>query len=252
MRLRAQHRLGRDGNSGFSLVELLVVMGVIVLLSAFALPALTGLKTAQDVSSGAYAIAAALDRAKTFAVANHTYVWLGFYEEDANSTVPSTAKPPYRGAGRVVIASVYSVDGTALNSGSSAPGVLASSEIRQLGSIIKIPGIHLTDIGAPSGSGDAIELRPGFAYSPDDPAARINSDADQASDYPFSTQGYEFYKTVRFSPSGEALVNGATLPKHAAEIGIRLARTNTVDNRSKYVAAVQVTGLAGGISVYRR
>src|SRR5881227_265457 len=85
---------------GFTLIELLVVIGVVILLTALLTPAFTNLKSAGDVTSAAYTIKAALDQARTYAMANNTYTYVGFFEEDVSqaSTNPATA-----GAGRIVM-----------------------------------------------------------------------------------------------------------------------------------------------------
>src|SRR5438046_8534154 len=81
--------------SWFTLIELLVVIGVIILLTVLLTPAFTNLKSAGDVTSAAYTIKGALDQARTYAIANNTYTYVGFYEEAATATLPTNASPPY-------------------------------------------------------------------------------------------------------------------------------------------------------------
>src|SRR5205814_9323968 len=88
---------------GFTLIELLVVIGVIILLTAPLTPASTNLKRAGDVTSAAYTIKGVLEQARTYAMANHTYTWVGFYEEDASQ--PST-NPPTPAVGRLIMSIV--------------------------------------------------------------------------------------------------------------------------------------------------
>src|SRR5258708_358501 len=94
---------------GFTLMELMVVIAIIILVSAFIVPAFTNLKSAGDVIDAAYNIKGVLDTARTYAKANNTYTWVGFYEEDVSSTTPGTA-----GVGRLVMSIVASKDGTTL------------------------------------------------------------------------------------------------------------------------------------------
>src|SRR5438105_12694852 len=68
--------------SGFTLIELLVVIGIMILLTALFTPAFTNLKIGSDVTSAAYTIKGVLDQARTYAIANNTYTWVGFYEEE--------------------------------------------------------------------------------------------------------------------------------------------------------------------------
>src|SRR5438094_790665 len=76
----------------FSLVELLVVIGIMVLLAALMAPAFTSIKFAGDVTSGSYIVKGVLEQARTYAMTNNTYTWVGFFEEDASqsSTNPAT------------------------------------------------------------------------------------------------------------------------------------------------------------------
>ena len=101
----------RDPESlrGFTLIELLIVISIIAILMVLLAPAFTSLKSAGDVTGAAYTIKGVLDTARTYAKANNTYTWVGFYEEDVSSTTPGTP-----GIGRLVISIVASKDGTML------------------------------------------------------------------------------------------------------------------------------------------
>src|SRR5437764_3649993 len=73
-------------------------------------PAFTSIKSGTDVTSAAYTIKGALDTARTYAKANNTYAWVGFYEENvANPASPNSDTPA---VGRVVMSIVASKDGT--------------------------------------------------------------------------------------------------------------------------------------------
>jgi hypothetical protein len=43
-------------------------------------PALTNLKGANDITTGAYTVKGVLEQARTYAKANNTYSWVGFYD----------------------------------------------------------------------------------------------------------------------------------------------------------------------------
>ena len=77
--------------NAFTLLELMVVVSIIAILMVLVVPAFTNLKSAGDVTSAAYAIKSVLDTARTYAKANNTYTWVGFFEEDISSTTPGTA-----------------------------------------------------------------------------------------------------------------------------------------------------------------
>src|SRR5205809_3638407 len=63
--------------AGFTLLELLIVVGIIGLLLVLIAPAFTTIKSAGDVTSAAYTIKGVLDTARTYAKANNSYNWLG-------------------------------------------------------------------------------------------------------------------------------------------------------------------------------
>src|SRR4030095_10320920 len=71
-------------SSGFTLLELLIVVGIIGLLLVLIAPAFTTIKGGTDVTSAAYTIKGALDTARTYAKANNTYTWVGFKEVDVS------------------------------------------------------------------------------------------------------------------------------------------------------------------------
>src|SRR5438445_13631513 len=115
---------------GFTLIELLVVMGIVALLMALVVPAFTTIKSGTDVTSAAYTIKGVLDTARTYAKANNTYTWVGFFEEDVASTTPGTA-----GVGRLVMSIVASNDGT---DPTYVPPLNLTTSLTQVGKLTKI------------------------------------------------------------------------------------------------------------------
>src|SRR6188472_4465363 len=68
----------RERTRAFTLIELLIVVGIIALLLVLIAPAFTYIKGGTDVTSAAYTIKGVLDTARTYAKANNTYAWVGF------------------------------------------------------------------------------------------------------------------------------------------------------------------------------
>jgi len=250
---------------------MLVVMAIIALLMVLVSPAFTSLKSAGDVTGAAYTVKGVLDQARTYAMANNTYTWVGFYEENTTATAPTNSVPPYLGKGRVLLAVVASKDGTTScqdpNSTTANRIPLTASLIRQIGKLVKIENIHVTDIGAPPSptpnptpEPSSLGARSAIPYSsPSTSLAylnRINSDdthsPDNATLYPFVAQGYTFYKTIRFSPRGEANINSTYTLKNPAEIGLRPTHGDAIDVSNPNVVAIQFTGVAGNVKIYRR
>src|SRR5438034_2451088 len=146
--------------AAFTLLELLIVVGIIGLLMVLIAPAFTYIKGGTNVTSAAYTIKGVLDTARTYAKANNTYAWVGFYEEDVSQ--PST-NPPTPGTGRLVMSIVASKDGTMLYDPNNLATIDAGKLI-QVGKLTKIDNIHLwTHTDSPSGLGDTFDTRTNVA-----------------------------------------------------------------------------------------
>jgi prepilin-type N-terminal cleavage/methylation domain-containing protein len=284
----AQFRLGKQpltlnslrerSPAGFTLLELLIVIGIIALLMVLVVPAFTNLKSAGDVTSAAYTIKGALDTARTYAKANNTYAWVGFYEEDVSQ--PST-NPPTPGTGRLVMSIVASKDGT--NVYGSGTGAIDPAKLTQVGKLIKIDNVHLPlfAICQSNCTGETFDTRPavqndpggGYNYSR---FGELNSPPPNTAPYttpynfqypvgnPAPTPQFTFSKLLQFSPRGESRVNGDSYDiRRVVEIGLLQTHgtatpvplsgggTSTVSFAGN-VVAVQINGFAGDVRIYRR
>src|SRR5438046_8259291 len=135
----------------FTLVELLIVVGIIGLLLVLIAPAFTNIKGGTDVTSAAYTIKGALDTARTYAKANNTYTWVGF----AGSIGPNTQQNV---TGQVKVAVVASKDGTNLWSANNA---LPAASLTPIGKMMTVDNIHICDTGATTNDGTEFESRAG-------------------------------------------------------------------------------------------
>ena len=258
------------GRHAFTLIELMVVIGIIVLLTVLVVPAFTNLKGAGDMTIAADTIAGTLAQARTYAMANNTYTWVGFYEESATSTAVPAATPPYPGKGRLLLAIVSSLDGTSIFDGSDPSAVLPATRIAQVGKLVKIEGVHVTDIGPPPSPTpnptpppNSLDGRSGLPYTyaaglNADHFNRLSSDSDDKTKFWFIAQGYTFYKTVRFTPRGEANINSTYSLKVAAELGLVPTHADVAptpppsgDRYSGNVIAIQFSGVGGNVKIYR-
>ena len=94
--------------NAFTLVELLILIGIIAVLLVLIVPAFTTIKSGTDVTGAIYGVKGVLENARMYAKANHTYVFVGFAEVDSSldpavSPQVTTGPMPY---GRVALAVV--------------------------------------------------------------------------------------------------------------------------------------------------
>src|SRR5581483_1216692 len=161
----------RQQGDGFTLVELLVVIGIMVMMMALLAPAVNTIRGGSDIRKSAYDIAGILEQARTYALANNTYTWVGFYEEDGSklSTNPATS-----GIGRVIVFAVASKDGTRYSDsavdttnppafGTESPTASPQRNQVQLIPLIKLMRLdntHMAALNSGTNSGN-IPARPG-------------------------------------------------------------------------------------------
>jgi type II secretory pathway pseudopilin PulG len=262
--------------SAFTLVELLVVIGIILTLTPLLAPAFTSLKPAGDVTGAAYMIKGVLEQARTYAMSNNTYTWVGFYEEDGS--IASTT-PPTPGNGRLIMSIVGSVDGT--NIYGTGTGTIDPTKLIPIGKLVRIDNLHLPLFAIGSGTGETFDTRPallfeltgGYNYSRfGELNATIPNTAPYTTPYNFQypvgnpapTLQYTFKKILQFNPRGETRVNGNSYDlRRVVEIGLLQTRENTVPvpvngggtSTATYagnVVALQISGLGGTVRIYRR
>ena len=232
----------RERPRAFTLLELLVVIAIIIILTTLLAPAFTSLKSAGDVTSTAYTIKEVLDQARTFAMANNTYTWVGVSGSiGANTTPPVT--------GQVALAIVASNDGTNLGTNSTATSALVVGNgvgaVTEVGKVMWLDNAHIGDTGVPTNNGTEFESRPNVAS-----AYRLSSSGNTA--HPFIVQQTTFNRWIQFSPRGEAVVNGGTTQMtQYVEVGV-LPTHGAVLAVTPNIAAVQISGIAGNVKIYRR
>ena len=253
--------------AGFTLLEQLVVIGITGVLLALIAPAFTYIKGGTDVTSAAYTIKGVLDTARTYAQANNTYTWIGFFEEDVSSATPGTA-----GTGRLVMSIVASKDGTKVYDANSTS--IDPTRLIQVGKLVKIENIHLglLPLGTGTPPGDTFDSRPSPTPAPvnDSRFGELNGSPTAPttnSQYPFQypvgsgppPAQYTFQKTLQFNPRGESNINsglgvgGWTYDvKRIVEVGLRATHGTQVDTISPNLVAVQITGFGGNVKIYRR
>jgi hypothetical protein len=204
-------------------------------------------------------------------MANNTYVWIGFYEEDGSA--PSATPTATPGTGRLVISIAASKDGTTVYNpnSSSNPDPIDSARLIQVGKLVKIENIHLPLFAVGSGTGDSFDTRPTLQFDPggvgynDSRFGEINLSGNQSapatnSRFPFQysvgsaapAAQYTFRKTLQFNPRGECSINSTYKMRRVVEIGLQPTHGNITDTNTRNVIAIQFSGIGGNFKIYRR
>ena len=239
----------RERLSAFTLLELLVVMAIIAILMVLIAPAFTSIKTGNDVTTAANTIKGVLDTARTYANANNTYVWVGFFEENVASTTAGTA-----GVGRLVMSIVASQDGT--NVGTTNP--IDPTKLIQVGKLTKIDNVHLATFTDGSGTGSTFDTRPPVTFNGMQYSIANMANSTTPFQYPVGNPApaaqYTFVKAVQFGSNGVAQIDNNTVSAQTvAEIGVEPTHGNAVPTSiPANVVAIQVGGIGGDATIYRR
>ncbi len=247
----------RGRASAFTLLELLIVVGIIGLLLVLVAPAFTSIKGGTDVTSAAYTIKGVLDTARTYAKANNTYTWVGFYEEDVSQ---SSTNPATLGVGRLVMSIVASKDGTIIYDPSN-PSQIDATRLIQVDKLAKVDNVHLETFSDGSGTGSTFDTRPPVTFNGTQYRIGDTTTPPPSGTYfqypvgnPAPPWQYRFMNAVQFSPRGEARIDNNTYSlQTVAEIGVEPTHGAAVPaSTPANVVAIQFTGLGGDVKIYRR
>jgi len=270
------HEQTPKGGKAFTLVELLTVMGIIVVIMALAIPAFNSIKGGSDIAKAIDSISGAFEQARTYAMANNTYVWVGFYEEDGSKLSTDPVSP---GIGRLVIMTVASSDGTSygnllVDASHPAPfGAGDSSNQVSLVAInkpVKLDNIHMASLNdnvATSSKNNPPRPPVPTAYQVGDPGFTMhgaNIVNPTTFTFPVTTgthashAQYTFVNIVEFNPQGEpskivdGVVNG---PQSWLELAFQPTHGNVVDPKYagtiKAAGALMIEGITGRVLIYK-
>ena len=269
---------GAESVRGFTLLELLSVIGVISILLVLIGPAFTTLTSATDVTSAVYGVKGVLENARTYAKANHTYVFVGFAEVDSSvdpsvSPQVTTGDSPY---GRVAVAVVASKDATSLyqyatsDQGNDWTANYANgTRLVAIGKLQTYENLHFVPVDFGSWSPTAHPNSKMARYQPTGPPY-ILGHALSSSVTPFtwplgspldSGYQYRFDRVIIFEPTGIARIatstNGDAIA-HVIEIDFQPTHgkvfqslpTDFNQDVGKH-AVIQLGTTSGAVRVYR-
>jgi prepilin-type N-terminal cleavage/methylation domain-containing protein len=209
---------------GFSLMELMCVIAIISLLASMSWPSIVGMVSGNRLSNNAYELSGLVQQARTAALTEHTYVWLGFYSYTQN------------GAPALMVASVVGNSGLATDLQNSnyqlafKPVILKNVSLASATNYTGLPGVDAPD----------------------------NIDAgSQTSSFQMNALGIsnaKFSDVIVFGPDGQAYLptSAGALPSAPVQcvgVGLNAAPSST---GNLHTVAVQLHGLSGQVSVFQQ
>jgi len=249
-------RLLKKSSGAFTLSELLVVIAIMAILSALVAPAL---RPPTGVEQASYGISDVVQASRSYAVANNTYVYLGFVEYNGAQSANGPQSP---GNGRVIVAAVASTNGTRGYSDTSAANAAASwsgSYSAGANLVTVIPptffeNTHLIPLGTPPATGSMARPDPGG-----NTWCLGSSSFTTESQTPFSLPlgsslnggKYNFNQVLIFFPDGSVYRQtsdsglGLVSPLYL-EVGMQPNQGSTAN-----YAAISINGTTGASKVYR-
>jgi len=233
-------------NSAFTLIELIVVLAVIGILVAMGSFAFKGLLSSNQFSRNVYQLADEIKLARSYALANDTYVYLGLVETD--QTQDSGATPQVAGIGRVDVGLVATKDGTTFDSTN-----YNSSDLVLIRPVATLDMIHIATSLPPATSGgmarpsnNVNNLESGSALFTTAFSLPLGSN--------LGTGKYNFVRSIPFNPEGEITVSGTAVQYVEIDLlpcfGAAVPAVPASPNQGNQAALI-VDGATGAFTVFR-
>jgi type II secretory pathway pseudopilin PulG len=198
---------------------LLVVIAIIALLAAFAIPAFNSIGQARGVTEAAYQVAAAVELARSEAITRQTYVWLGLQPQTNSGNVD------------LRIGLVYSKDGSTNT---------AATNLQPIGKSVLIQRVGL--------------VSPSSVVPYTTPAPIDLSTNSGGTSFVIGQMTNSDKRSLTFTPMGEVTAAPTPSPTNGFDpriaVGLRQARGTTLMTNNDI--AVVIDGSVGIPTIYRK
>jgi prepilin-type N-terminal cleavage/methylation domain-containing protein len=251
---------------GFTLVEMLVVLSIISVLSILVsagFQSILGSVLDGQVSD----LASTLTRARAYAMANNTYVFVGIQEVSASNPSSGTQAA---GTGRIGVTVVASNDGTRIYA-SSAPSALTASSLTVVSPLRHYDNLHITtpptsgslsssDPTLPNATANATTYNLALPSSTSGLTYESTSTSLTTFQWPLSgTAQYSFGANslspgtvIQFNPQGQAqIVTSPYTDSILQWIEIDLIPTHGTTVSASNPATILIDGASGSVTTYR-
>lgn len=258
-------------SQAFTLFETLAVLVIVSLLSVFVVRAVSGVPGAQNVKRSASEMAGLLSQARAYALAQNTYVWVGFFEEDGSRPSATPASVGY--GGRIIVSVVASKSGSRYDDSvvnDSAPAAFGANspsntvQLVPLCRLYKFNSLRMVDAGeSPQRPAVNAAYRLGDASSgpPNNAGGKfaLHENASLGNPTTFTyplgaaVPQYTFSKIIEFNPRGEASKIAENLfsgpgPQPAMEIALQSVPPSP---EHPIASALQIEGLTGQVRIFQ-
>lgn len=236
--LRPLHARRPCSGVAFTLVELLVVMGIIGILAAIVVPLIPSIMRSNTMNQNVSTLSGVLEQAREAAVAQNTYVWVTF-------TTPVSGLP----ANGIWVATFQSQDGTETGINTSTTTTpswantvsIPSTNLALQSKMRNLPGIQLEAVS--SSMGNFTTNLP--TVLPTSLQTNLQWSVAPNAVTPGYTPADVFSQAIEFTPDGEAHI-GSSNSYNYIQFGI----VPTVGSTTN-CAAFSVSKITGHATVYR-
>lgn len=222
------------GNRGFTLVELIIVLGIILMILGFTAPAVVGILRGRKVEQALSIVSDVLERARIEAVTQNTYLWTGFL-----NVLPADS---VSGQDELWILTFKSKAG---ESRISDPAT-----ILPFGPLRRVEGSNLVNKDKLPGNLSSLMKEASTDFNAEAASSKALKWAGAGS-----SGSKNFDRLILFTPRGEALIEtgNAELPPPQSYLWLGLSKTSqgAVASNEKDCAALSVSGLTGRVLVVR-
>ena len=226
---------------GFTLLEMLVVMGIMGLLLWITVPAIHSFSSAKALTRSAADIQAILAQARTQAMLRDSYVFVGFYESDGS--LSESVRPAPAGTGRIWVGVAAIKDGSQGYNLTNA-ALWNASNLTPVGKLRFFDNLHLaTNALFYTSSVTANTVSPvGDPSSTNTPFGWPLENSNTVTQF---TQG-----VIKFTPLGTAMLPGSLTAPEYIQIALIPTHGNLVLNNTPNAALIQVDAITGSVRTF--